>query len=447
MFIDRSFLKTGFGSVVTGTVSSGKLKVGEKLKLLPQNKIFKVRGLQSHDTKVSLIKKGDRGAINLYSLDKVSIDRGNHLSNEHFFDVVSSAVIKVNLLTKSRSNIKNNQRVRFLLGTQEVMARILIIDDSKLNEKNFVAIVKFEKNIIASFQDRYIIRSYSPITTIGGGVILDTDLCGKWSENKKYSIELFENSKKISQLIYIIIKRDYLIPYTLSALSCKLGLSNELILSYLKKENYTFFGREDDPWILSNNQKDFIINKIIDFIKSFHQKKQLINGVNKEEINNILNINSSLLDDILFELVENKTLKKEKEKYSSVDFKVALNVNDEKLKNDLMLYLNELKFNTPKINEIATHFKKSEKDILKILTIERNNNNLLIIDGEFIFTNQNYIKLIEKIVEHFKVQNTMSVKEFKEISQTSRKYAVPLLEYLDKNKITYRVGNERKECK
>ena len=79
--------------------------------------------------------------------------------------------------------------------------------------------------------------------------------------------------------------------------------------------------------------------------------------------------------------------------------------------------------------------------------IERNNNNLLIIKGEYIFTNQNYIKLLGEIDKHFKNHNTLSIKEFKEISQTTRKYAVPLLEYLDKNKVTYRLGNERKKYK
>jgi len=447
MFIDRSFLKVGFGHVVTGTVSSGKLKIGEKLKLLPQNQIFKVRGLQSHDVKVDLIKKGDRGAINLYSLNKVSIDRGNHLSNENFFNLVNSAVIKVNLLTKSKNKIKNNQRIRFLLGTQEVMARIFITDDSNLNENNLVAIIKFERGIIASFQDRYIIRSYSPITTIGGGVVLDTDLYGKWSENKVYSTEISKYSENISRLIYKIIERDKLAPYTLSVLSCKLGLSNKLILKYLKNENCFYYGKKEDPWIISIDQKNFILNKILKFIISFHDKNKFVKGVNKEEINNILNIDISLLDNILVGLIENKKLKKEKEKYFSSDFKIVLDVSDEKLKIDLMNYLNKLGFNTPCINELSEYFKKDEKDILKILMIERNNNNLLIIKGEYIFTNQNYIKLLGEIDKHFKNHNTLSIKEFKEISQTTRKYAVPLLEYLDKNKVTYRLGNERKKYK
>ena len=447
MFIDRSFLKVGFGHVVTGTVSSGKLKVGDKLKLLPQNEIFKVRGLQSHDMKVDLIKKGDRGAINLYSLNKTSIDRGNHLSDKNFFNLASSAVIKVDILTKSKNKIKNNQRVRFLLGTQEVMARIFIINDSSSNENSLIAIIKFERKIIASFQDRYIIRSYSPITTIGGGIILDTNLYGKWSENKLYSLEISKYSENISRLICKIIERDKLSPYTLNILSCKLGLSSKLILKYLKNENCIYFGKKEDPWILSIDQKDLILNKILKFVKSFHKKNKYIKGVNKEEINNILNIDINLLDEILIGLIENKVLKKEKEKYSSIEFEIELDVSDEKLKIDLMHYLNKLGFNTPGINELSEYFKKSEKDILKILMIERNNNNLLIIKGEYIFTNQNYIKLIDEIDKHFNNHSTLSIKEFKEITQTSRKYAVPLLEYLDKNKVTYRLGNERKKYK
>ena len=447
MFIDRSFHKVGFGHVVTGTVSSGKLKVGEKLKLLPQNKTFKVRGLQSHDSKVDIIKKGDRGAINLYSLDKVSIDRGNHLSNKNYFNTVSSAIIKVNLLTKAKNKLKNNQRVRFLLGTQEVMARVFLIENSSFNENSFVALIKFEREIVASFQDRYILRSYSPITTIGGGIILDTNIYGKWSENKKYSIELFKSSTSISDLIYKIIQRDKLSPYLLSSLSNKLGLSNKLIIEYLKINDCLYFGKKEDPWILSTNQKDYILNKIVEFIKFFHQENKLAKGVNKEEINNILNIDISLLDEILLILINDNILQNDKEKYFLSNFKIKLNSSDEKLKNSLMILLNESGFNTPNLNQLAKNFEKDENHILKILMIEKNNNNLIIIKGEYIFTNENYLKLIEDLEVFFKKYDSLSIKEFKEISKTTRKHAVPLLEYLDKNKITFRQGNERKKYK
>ena len=115
----------------------------------------------------------------------------------------------------------------------------------------------------------------------------------------------------------------------------------------------------------------------------------------------------------------------------SSNFKIELDTTDQKLKNNLIILLNESGFKTPNLNELAKHFKNNENHILKILTVEKNNNNLIIINGEYIFTNENYLKLVKKLDNHFKSHETLSIKEFKVISQTSRKYAVPLLEYLD----------------
>ena len=366
------------------------------------------------------------------------------MCNAWIYKIYTEFGANISILMNSDKEILQNQRVRIHLGTQEVMARIFILEDSSLNKKDLVAIIKFEKDIIASFQDRYIIRSYSPITTIGGGIILDTNIYGKWSKNKKYSNELYKYSDTINTLIYKIIERDRMSPYTLNSLSYKLGLSHKLIFEYLKNEDCIYFGKKDNPWVLTNGQIDFIFKKILIFVESFHEKNKFSKGVNKEEINNILNIDTNLLDDILLSLIENKKLKKEKEKYFANDFKIKLDKTDEKLRKDLIFYLTRSGFNTPSINELAGYFKKDEKHISKIVTIERNNNNLIIIDGTYIFTNENYIKLIEKIAKHFKNYDTLSIKEFKEISQTTRKYAVPLLEYLDKKNITYREENYRK---
>ena len=106
MFIDRSFKKIGFGNVVTGTVSSGEISIGDKLKILPQNKTVKVRGLQSHDNATDSIRSGDRGAINLHSLDKIDIKRGNHLSNINFINSTDTAIVKINIYLRVKIKLK-----------------------------------------------------------------------------------------------------------------------------------------------------------------------------------------------------------------------------------------------------------------------------------------------------------------------------------------------------
>ena len=124
LFVDRSFISKGFGTVVTGTVLSGSISIGDKVKILPQNKIATIRGLQSHNKITDKLNFGDRGAINFQSIDKIKIERGNHISDENFYNCFESAFVSFKVLLKLDKNVKNNDRLRIYLGTQEVMARI-----------------------------------------------------------------------------------------------------------------------------------------------------------------------------------------------------------------------------------------------------------------------------------------------------------------------------------
>jgi len=445
MFVDRFFKKIGFGNVVTGTVSSGHIKIGDKLKILPQDKIVKVRGLQSHDKSTNLIKIGDRGAINLHSLDKIDISRGNHLCSPDYINLTYSAIIKINILSRSKGKIKNNQRVRFLLGTQEVMARLFIFE-KKTESKENIALIKFEKRIIACFKDKFIIRSYSPVVTIGGGTIIDVNIFGKWKDNKNYSKELFAYKDDNAELVKLIIQNNKLKPYTLDLLSRKLGLSHKIIVKVLNEKNIIFYGNKKNPWLLTKEQQHNFFKKITDFINTFHKKNKYIKGVTKEQINAILNIDINLLYKILSSLVENNLVKFKREFYFANDFEIKINKEDFKIKNDIIEHLNNELFNTSNIKELASFFNYDENKISTLLKIE-NNNTVIIINGVYIITKLNYNKLINIIINHFKKNDSLTVKDFKVLTSTSRKYAVPLLEYLDKEKITYRLGNERKKYK
>ena len=201
MFIDRVFIKKGFGTVVTGTVLSGVVNDNSKVNLLPNDELVTIRSLQTHNTKVSKVEIGSRTAINMQNIEKNKIFRGSHLGEKDYFHLVNNAIVKIKII----KDIKHNQRIRIHLGTQEVIARILF-SDKKVND---VALLKFEKKIICSFNDRFIIRSFSPMTTIGGGRIFDINIEGKWTDKKNYINHFFLKKmimKLLGKLSTIVIK-------------------------------------------------------------------------------------------------------------------------------------------------------------------------------------------------------------------------------------------------
>jgi len=437
MFVDRVFTKKGFGTVVTGTVLSGSISKGKHLQILPNLEEVNIRGIHSHDSSVDKLTIGDRGAINLQSIDRIHIKRGYHIGEIGYFSIVNNAVVRINTFKE----IKHNQRIRVHLGTQEIMARVLFIAD--YTQKDMPALLKFENNIIVSFKDKFIIRTYSPITTIGGGQILDINITGKWNQIKDY-IHKLEKQKSDVNIIKEIIQSEPFSVYLRGDLAKHLSISDKILDKFLCKIKNLIYIGDRNPWILTSSQYNKIIKKIIDILENFHKKNPFINGLLLDQINNTMKIPSVLLKYILLDLCKSEQVKVVNDLYSSYSFTIKLSKENIQISNKLVDILNKEFYKTSGFRELAIQLNKEDTIVKRLLKIENNNNNIIIINGNIIFTKKNYDDLLVKIKNHFKHKNTLNVSEFKNIAQTSRKYAVPLLEYLDKQKITYRFGNERK---
>ena len=435
MFIDRVFIKKGFGTVVTGTVISGEIDDNSKVNLLPKNDIVTIRSIQTHNTKVSKVRIGSRTAINMQNIDKNKVFRGSHLGEKDYFHLVDNAIVEIKIL----KDIKHNQRIRIHLGTQEVIARI-VFADKKVNN---IAFLKFEKKIICSFKDRFIIRNFSPMLTIGGGRIYDINVEGKWTDIKNY-INNFLLTKEDCEIIKEIINYRNKNVFDQDTLSKHIGLSKNLLKKNLNKLNDIHFYGNDNPWIITTNQLNNFNKKIIRTISSFHQKNPFLNGIIFEQLNQIVLLPDVFLKQLLNDLCKNKFLKIKDDLYSEYDFEIKLEKEDQLLKKKLFDIIDKERFQTSDFSSLLIKLNINEKKLKNLLNIEKNNNNFLIINGSLFFSKKNYFDLLESVEKYFSLNKTMSVADFKSLINTSRKYAVPLLEYLDKEKITYRDGNERK---
>ena len=324
------------------------------------------------------------------------------------------------------------------------MARLFILQKQSDNEE-IMALIKLEDSIIACFKDRFIIRSYSPVHTIGGGFVVDINLHGKWKDSKTYASMLFENINDDSILVKLIVQNNKLKPYDLDSLAKKMGLSHNIINKYLIKENISFYGNIKNPWLLTDIQKNDIFEKILIFLDDFHSKNKYLRGVTKEQINAVFNFDINLLNELLLSLIKDEKINFEKEIYFLNSFEIKLDEKDQKIQQNIIEQLNKEKFNTSSIKELSELFNFDQRKLTKLIKIEPNN--IIVINSTYIITKLNYNILVKIIENHFESNELLTVKDFKQLTDTSRKYAVPLLEYLDKEKITYRVGNERKKYK
>ena len=446
--VDRFFSIKGFGTVVTGTVISGSAKIGDELYIQPINKPIKIRGLNSHNSSLETISIGQRAAINIQNIDTNNIKRGFQVVSKNFLLPLKSIIAKINILNKKDFFVKKNQRIRIHLGTSEVIGKVFLFNEKRIKQNQAsIVLINFEKPIIGSYKDKFIIRHYSPVYTIGGGeIILNSQQYnfGKKLYNIKTMIDKLNNiDDDYIEAIVSIYNHN---PISLDNLSYQLGYAKKQLLELLESyKNITIITHLNKKWILTNDQLVSVKNLIINFINDFFVKSPYETSINKKIIYNQLDIQIDFIDYLLIKLFEDKKIEKKDNGWIISNHQINLSSQEIELKNMIINFLDNEFFNTSSIEELALKCKISNyKLIINMLKICESEKLIIRINQNIFITSSNMIILKNKLVDFFKNKNSISVSEFKDLINSSRKYAIPILEYLDKIKFTYRDNNERK---
>lgn len=444
LHVDRVFSMKGYGTVVTGTVNSGSLKIGDTVELLPGSVKSKVRGLQSHGEEVQQVETGDRAAINLQGVEIKQIERGSQIAEIGYLQSLNQMGVTLLLLGSAQKPITQNQRIRIHLGTQEVMARVALTDGKTLQPgDDCPALLRLEQPMVAARGDKFIIRSFSPVITIGGGEVMEVLIEEKWKIVKEKLQNLYE-SPKSDQLIHLV-QEEGAKPITPEKLQYRIGISKEQINAIVEeKEELFWLTHKQGKWLLTQNQWNELKNSIHNFLKKYHTKNPLNAGAQKEEIRQHLNCENSILEALLQSMLDDKSISQKGELFLNPNFSITLSSEDDSLQNSILNQLDQEGFTSSTLAQLSLKTGNSKEKLMQVLNVAEQQGKLLRIDGKLMFTQKNFIILREKVNQFFSNHPEMSVSEFKELAHTSRKYAVPLLEYFDKKKITYREGNIRK---
>ena len=444
LHVDRVFSMKGYGTVVTGTVNSGSLKIGDTVELLPGSVKSKVRGLQSHGEEVQQVETGDRAAINLQGVEIKQIERGSQIAEIGYLQSLNQMGVTLLLLGSAQKPITQNQRIRIHLGAQEVMARVALADGKTLQPgDDCPALLRLEQPMVAARGDKFIIRSFSPVITIGGGEVMEVLIEEKWKIVKEKLQNLYE-SPKSDQLIHLV-QEEGAKPITPEKLQYRIGISKEQINAIVEeKEELFWLTHKQGKWLLTQNQWNELKNSIHNFLKKYHAKNPLNAGAQKEEIRQHLNCENSILEALLQSMLDEKSISQKGELFLNPNFSITLSSEDDSLQNSILNQLDQEGFTSSTLAQLSLKTGNSKEKLMQVLNVAEQQGKLLRIDGKLMFTQKNFIILREKVNQFFSNHPEMSVSEFKELAHTSRKYAVPLLEYFDKKKITYREGNIRK---
>ena len=448
--IDRAFTISGFGTVITGTLISGQIKKGDELEIYPINKICKVRNIQVHNLDVDSCYAGQRAAINLSNIKKSELYRGcviapiNSMKNTMMLDV------KINLLKSSKRIVENRSRVHLYTGTSEVLCRIVLLDKEQLTPgESCYAQLRLEEEVAVRRGDKFIIRFYSPMETIGGGEIIEPvpNKKNRADDNLIEGLRVKEKGSHTDVIENIIKENSTIIP-SINELAKITAMSideiNSNVLELEKENKITIFKLKNENYIWHKSYEKDIENKIVKYIEEFNKKNPYKNGIKKSEIKSkfFSKIKQNVFDEIINNMISNNHLNQNNDFLSVVGFEIKKDDKYNMIKEKIEKLASTSEYNFVKLSQILELDKDkiSTEDIL--ISLMEIGDMIKIADDTFSSsTIINNAK--ETLVNYLQKNNKISAAEYRDILNTNRKSAITLLEYFDNCKITKRLENDR----
>jgi selenocysteine-specific elongation factor len=454
--IDRAFSIKGFGTVVTGTLIAGEIKTGDDLEILPAGIKARVRNVQVHGRDTDAAVAGQRTAINLQGVNLDQAERGSVLAPAGRLRATSMIDARLDLLPSAARPLLQRARVRFHHQTSEVMARVVLLgasrDEAALPlEPGGSRIVQFrlEEPITALPSDRFIIRSYSPQITIGGGIIIDA-LAEKHrlSDIKATArLERLEKADDVERAALFIEMAGHR-GMTAGELAARTGATDEQIADFARRLTASHRAMEvsSAPLVLiSTESYRYLASRVTELLEEHHRREPLSLGVSREEVRERVfgDARAEVFRSVIARIVEEGKVAAERDSLRLASHKPALSSSEAQAKQALEAAFRATGFQAQTLEETATGLKLS-------LELARKLYNLLAAEkkiqrvGDMVFHTDSLEELKERVRARKAVSSRMDVAAFKEISGgLTRKHAIPLLEYLDRERVTLRVGNER----
>jgi selenocysteine-specific elongation factor len=447
--VDRVFTIRGFGTVVTGTLFSGTIRVEDRIEIYPKGIEAKIRGLQVHNASVPEAVAGQRTAINLQGIDKVELERGDVLGHPGEFAPTFMLDAVLQHLSDAPRPLRHRARVRLHVGTSEIMGRVILLDRDELapGEEAYVQL-RLEEPAIVLPRDRFVIRSYSPVQTIGGGILLDAQA----SKHRRGEAALAAHFRLLAEGSSEEIFSHHLRQATHQGLRLSEFLPRtELSESRLRQVATTLqrAGRlravnADMGWYLHAEALDSLTRELRRYLETFHRQNPLKPNIASEELRaKVRGLGERVCLMALEELRQQGVVVVERDRVRLATHQVALDDTRERILNELEAEFLAAGYQPPRVEDLFAKLnigKGHDKALLQVLLDQ---GRAVRLKENVVFHRANLAKAETLLVQYLRDHREITPIEFKDLLGISRKYAIPMLEYFDSQKITIRVGDKR----
>lgn len=449
--IDRIFTVKGFGTVVTGTQISGKINIGDECEIYTGKIKSSIRNIQVHGENVTEAQAGQRVALNLTNIKVDQLKRGDVLASISSMTNTLLIDARLNYLDISPKPLKNRLRVRIYIGTMELIARVVILDKTQINpSESGLVQLQLEKPVAVMYGDRFIIRSYSPMTTLGGGIVLNPNPVKHRALDKNVIEALLvkeegSDRKLVEQIILEAGDKFLLRDELFTQSDLKMGICDDIVNSLIEDglvHEVEFMG--NSAFIHSSIMKEIEL-KALNLLKEYHKNNPLKQGISKEEFKVKLTykaISNKLFDELL-ELLKKSTIDMKHNFICLKGFEVILSEEEYAISLKLLEAFQPLQENPKPPREIFAPFGKNAflaervfKCLLDMGKIIKLNEDVFLAENS---VDAAKVEIIAEITEN----GSISVGKLRDRLSTSRKLSIAILEYCDDIRFTKRIDNSR----
>jgi selenocysteine-specific elongation factor len=453
--IDRVFTIKGFGTVVTGTLISGTIRCDDTLEILPAKMRVRVRGVQVHGKSADEAIAGQRTALNLAGASKEDLSRGMTLVPPAIFEPTRRMDVKLQLLASASHSLKNRSRVHFHSQTMETIAEIMLHKD---RESDFVTDIKNAPRQVSPGEDafarlklpeaafvlpgdRFIIRQFSPVVTIGGGVVLDSSpMPGKRVQHDFLSI--LDGGSPEAILRARIARRDHH-GILLAQLVGETGWTREVIERQLTPELQKAQVLRIGDRFVDGTAYAGLRSQLLEAVETFQKTNPLVGGIAKEELRELIGAMEEVFDAILVSLAGEKRIEISGELVRMPGRGVTMKGEEAESKMKIEDVFAGSGLQVPALDEVIAGLKVDRLRAHKIVTLLLREKALIKVSDELVFHRTALETLRKKLAAYKLKSKKIDVAQFKTLTGVTRKYAIPLLEYLDREHVTKRVADAR----
>lgn len=448
--VDRVFTVAGFGTVVTGTLLAGEIRIGDELELLPSGREGRVRGIQAHGAKAEQGRAGQRLAVNLQGIDLDQAHRGDVAVPRGVFRATRAVDVRLDYLASAPRELKHRATLRLHSATYEVPAQVILLDRDTLQPgESAYAQLRLKEPALLLSGDSYILRMSAPATTVGGGVVLDPFPPRRRRRNSE-ALELLEafGQEEHGRTIALIIAQSLLSGITFDEILLRSGCPRkaaEAALAAQLTSGEVLQVIREPRMFLARGAFETLKKGLVDELTAFLDANSLKEGMGKEELKTRLPKRSDgRFFTPLLSALEKDGLAIPDRDIVKLGGKVARkNVSGEDLSGKILAFLQAGEIEPPTVKEVAEHFRCDEKTVRNNLAVLVRNGSVARISNDLFYAGTALDGLREKLVAHLREKGEITPPEYRELTGLSRKFLIPLLEHFDSEKVTIRVGDKR----